>query len=415
MPKVYSLDRHESVRNVYSATKSIRKTARLLDVGKSTVHRWICEDVQYETTEQSSIDADVDSKLERILCFVKSTIVADPFQTCIRIKQLVADNLTIDVSKELVRLAIKKLGYSKKKARYFGVAKNALILNRRFLRKRDAYIANGNPIFSVDETGFGRFSYARTHGYAPKGQPLYIRKEAARMTSVTALACASTDGWVDIKLLKGASNRERFCEFLRNLDLPVGAVIMLDNASIHKGDEVYKVCTSKGLNLLFVPPYSPWYNPIEKCFSIVKRAFPQIQDIKESFHCVKSDAHFKPFFKATLACNGFNAEDAENNTMPLTPDELENERVYEEQKLNGLMNRVTRPKPKTTVDVVTSTIKSRDEIGQLSVTKTIRTTTTVYINDVVIKQTVSEVHETRKRKQHSQIVEHKDTTTLIEA
>ena len=177
MPKVFPLDRHESVKNVYAVTKSIRKTAKLLMVGRSTVHRWINEVVVDTVMSQAKIYANVQPKLERILCHVKSMLVSNPFQTCLGIKQSVADALNINVSKELVRLAIKKLGYSKKKARYFGVAKNALKLNRLFIKKRDTFIANGNPIFSIDETGFGRFSYTGTHGYAPKGQPLYIRKE----------------------------------------------------------------------------------------------------------------------------------------------------------------------------------------------------------------------------------------------
>ena len=35
--------------------------------------------------------------------------------------------------------------------------------------------------------------------------------------------------------------RHVFCEFIRSLDIPKGSVILMDNASIHKGDDVVKV------------------------------------------------------------------------------------------------------------------------------------------------------------------------------
>jgi len=95
------------------------------------------------------------------------------------------------VSRELVRLIIKRLGYTRKKAKFYGKAKNALFLNKAFLKRRDYYIENEIPIFSIDETGFGRFSYANGYGYSMKGTPLYIMKNQPRVTSKTVIACAS--------------------------------------------------------------------------------------------------------------------------------------------------------------------------------------------------------------------------------
>ena len=53
-------------------------------------------------------------------------------------------------------------------------------------------------------------------------------------------------------------------------------------ASIHKGDEVNNVFKEKGFIKLYVPPYSPWFNPIEGCFSIVKR-YPVKQNLRPAF------------------------------------------------------------------------------------------------------------------------------------
>ena len=74
---------------------------------------------------------------------------------------------------------------------------------------------------------------------------------------------------------------------------------MLDNASIHKGDDVQKVCNDKGFSVLYTPPYSPWFNPIESCFSIVKRKYPKMQNIDRCFDAVTPD-HFKSYFRHAL-------------------------------------------------------------------------------------------------------------------
>ncbi len=40
------------------------------------------------------------------------------------------------------------------------------------------------------------------------------------------------------------------------------SVLVLDNASIHKGQRLRNLCDEKGIRLEFLPPYSPDYNPV---------------------------------------------------------------------------------------------------------------------------------------------------------
>lgn len=49
--------------------------------------------------------------------------------------------------------------------------------------------------------------------------------------------------------------------------------LVLDNASVHKGEMVLSHCIRNGVRLLYLPPYSPDYNPIEKGFFILKSYF----------------------------------------------------------------------------------------------------------------------------------------------
>jgi transposase len=49
-----------------------------------------------------------------------------------------------------------------------------------------------------------------------------------------------------------------------------GQVVILDNLSSHKGDRVRELIEERGCSLLFLPPYSPDFSPIEEAFSKIK-------------------------------------------------------------------------------------------------------------------------------------------------
>ena len=91
-------------------------------------------------------------KTESIMKIVKCELDNDPFTTCKCIQYTLCQKYNITVSKELVRLVIKKLKYSCKYAKFYGVSKNVIELNRNFLRLRDHYISKGCPLYSLDET-----------------------------------------------------------------------------------------------------------------------------------------------------------------------------------------------------------------------------------------------------------------------
>jgi hypothetical protein len=72
----------------------------------------------------------------------------------------------------------------------------------------------------------------------------------------------------------GAWTRASFEAFLQDGLLPVlepGSVLVLDNASIHRGGEIQKLVEGAGCSLLYLPPYSPDLNPIEPAWSFVKQ------------------------------------------------------------------------------------------------------------------------------------------------
>jgi transposase len=73
---------------------------------------------------------------------------------------------------------------------------------------------------------------------------------------------------------QGTMNGERFEEwfgnsFLRSVEK--GKIIIMDRASFHRKKQLEEVCKKREVYLLYLPPYSPDYNPVEKTWANMKK------------------------------------------------------------------------------------------------------------------------------------------------
>lgn len=71
----------------------------------------------------------------------------------------------------------------------------------------------------------------------------------------------------------GAVNRDRFLNYVTNYlvtSLHPGDIVIMDNLRTHKVDGVRQTIESAGAKLLYLPPYSPDFNPIEMLWSKIK-------------------------------------------------------------------------------------------------------------------------------------------------
>lgn len=128
-----------------------------------------------------------------------------------------------------------------------------------------------NLVF-LDESGVNT-RMMRSHARAPRGQRAIDHQPKRRGPNYTVIGALTTTGIVASHLLDGSMRKP---EFLRYLEcelfpkLKKGAVIVMDNLSIHHSDEVKALALAKGFILVFVPPYSPTFNPIEEAWSKLK-------------------------------------------------------------------------------------------------------------------------------------------------
>ena len=114
---------------------------------------------------------------------------------------------------------------------------------------------------------------ARRHGRAPRGERLRVGVPHGHWKTTTFVAGLRSDGLIAPFVLDGPINRDTFEVYVEQVlapELRAGDVVIMDNLSSHKGPRVREMIEAKGAQLLFLPPYSPDFNPIEKVFSKLK-------------------------------------------------------------------------------------------------------------------------------------------------
>jgi transposase len=123
----------------------------------------------------------------------------------------------------------------------------------------------------VDEMG-AKTSLSPIYAYSPKGRRAYCSVPRNRGPNTTLLSCMSLKG-MGASLVEGSTNGEVFEAYVERLLSPKlrpGQVMVMDNLTAHKGERVRELIEEQGCELLYLPPYSPDFNPIEEAFAKIK-------------------------------------------------------------------------------------------------------------------------------------------------
>jgi transposase len=115
----------------------------------------------------------------------------------------------------------------------------------------------------------------RLYGRAQPGQRVVESTSGYSGAHYTLVATLGIDGVSAPFMFEGAMNQEIFDMYLDYVlipDMQPGEVLLLDNLSSHKLPDLEERLAKHGIRVIFLPPYSPDFNPIEKCWSKVKAA-----------------------------------------------------------------------------------------------------------------------------------------------
>jgi transposase len=116
-------------------------------------------------------------------------------------------------------------------------------------------------------------SLSPIYGWSRRGQR--VRFEAPRNwgANVTLLSSMTLEGMGPSLAVEGATTKTVFETYVERVLAPAlspGQKVVMDNLSSHKGSRIRELIDARGCELLYLPPYSPDFNPIEEAFSKVK-------------------------------------------------------------------------------------------------------------------------------------------------
>lgn len=115
---------------------------------------------------------------------------------------------------------------------------------------------------------------SRYWGRAEKGQRIPEAIPAGHWRSFTLLGAMTQAGMLASMTVEAATDSDVFLAFLDQVlcpQLQAGHVVVMDNLAAHKVIAVRERIEATGATLLYLPPYSPDLNPIEKCWAKVKQ------------------------------------------------------------------------------------------------------------------------------------------------
>lgn len=124
----------------------------------------------------------------------------------------------------------------------------------------------------IDETGAST-KMARLRGRAKRGQRCRAAIPHGHWKTITFTAGLSLNGVVAPMVLDGPMNGEAFLTYICQVlvpELQKGNVVIMDNLPAHKVKGVRDAIEGTGARLIYLPPYSPDFNPIEMAFAKLK-------------------------------------------------------------------------------------------------------------------------------------------------
>jgi transposase len=135
-----------------------------------------------------------------------------------------------------------------------------------------AAVVEPERLVFVDECGT-HASMSPLYGYAPKGERLRLSVPRRRGKNTTLLSSMTLCGMGPSLAVEGATTAVVFEAYVERVLAPGlrrGQVVVMDNLGAHRPKRVRELIEGRGCELLYLPSYSPDYNPIEEAFAKVK-------------------------------------------------------------------------------------------------------------------------------------------------
>lgn len=131
---------------------------------------------------------------------------------------------------------------------------------------------NHRRFLFVDESAVNT-AMTRRYGRAPRGERVYDSAPRNYGTHTSMIGALGLRGLLATMTVEGAVDTLCFDAYVEQVLAPQlrhGDVVVLDNLGAHKASRIEEVAQTCGAQVLWLPPYSPDFSPIEQCWSKIK-------------------------------------------------------------------------------------------------------------------------------------------------
>ncbi len=268
---MYTAEFRRATLLVYEAFGGMRRTAKVMNVSVASISRWL----RLNTTSRQPRQARPSKISSAVEAYIHSHVLQYPASTCTTLSQEIRRVFAMNVSRQWINVILRRLGYTRKRTRKRGVGRQTEERRREFFSAWAALQdeSDSSKLVALDESGFDQRPRP-IYGYAPKGKLAIVKvKPNSDRNHFSLLMAISGDGTSVQDLHTTSVTGPIIADFIKRLPSPDGSTVLLDNAAIHRTHAVRLAAQSRNFKLLFIPPYSPEYNPIELVFGSIKQAF----------------------------------------------------------------------------------------------------------------------------------------------
>lgn len=267
---MYSNDFRLHAVRIFHLKKSYNRASHTMHISSSTLHRWVNDGIGVVARRKRK-PSKVSELVVQVLC---NFVLCTPVTTLRQVRLHIDETLGVCLhSQTIARTMKQRCGLSRKRTskRLSGGKSSPLpeaVLS--FTERLTQHVREGNLIVSIDECYFSE-KVLPLYGYSMKGTKCVVHAPTASWTQRSLLMGVASDGQSKPYVVHdGAINGASFSAFINSLPYPPGTVLVMDNVAFHKNLFHYN---AKQYIVLFTPPYSPQFNPIEYVFSKVKGRF----------------------------------------------------------------------------------------------------------------------------------------------
>jgi len=251
----------------------LRGTAARFEVGVSTVIRWVGRVVDSGERSARKQGRPRGLKLDPHKDFLLPLIEAEPDMTIERMRERLLEDRGVRASTGTIWTFLDRCRLTfKKKSAHASEQERPDVLKRREEWFDGQLDLDPWKLVFIDET-WASTNMAPLRGWAPEGERLRVGIPHGHWKRTTFIAGLRLTGLTAPMTIDGSINGASFLDYVKRILIPTlspGDIVVADNLSSHKSDQVREAIEAAGAKLRFLPPYSPDFNPIEKAFSKLK-------------------------------------------------------------------------------------------------------------------------------------------------